>query len=290
MDLFKLQIFAEGGEGGNTGGETGSVAVTNNSKGVLSNVRYGKQADAVGETDTQPSETAPRDMSAEFDDLIKGEYKDAFTKKTQGIIDQRFKETKILEEYRNDVTPIIDALYTKYGVSDIAGLRDAIENDDSYWEQRAEAKGLTVDQFKTVSKLEAENAKFRRMQDQRVRERQAQEQYQKWIAEGEEVKKAYPQFDLATESQNPRFVDLLVKGINVQTAFEVIHMNDIKMMSAQARQKAVVNSVRANGLRPSENGVARQAGVQIKSDVHKLTKEDRREIARRRARGEHIEF
>jgi len=279
---LNIQLFAEGGESGAGGNENGNVA---DSKSLLSNVRYGKQAEEPRQQqETETTEKVP------FDELIKGEYKDDFTARTQDIIDKRFKETKVLEEYRNDVSPIIDLLYGKYGVSDLAGLKDALDSDDSYWEAQREAEGLTVDQYKTKLKLETENKQFRRMQEQQVRENQAQEQYRKWITEGEEVKKAYPRFDLASEAQNPRFVDLLVKGIDVQTAYEVIHMNDIKMMSAQARQKAVVNSVRANGLRPSENGVARQAGVVTKSDVAKLTKADRREIARRRARGEHIEF
>jgi len=289
VERLNLQLFAEGGSGG--GESVGRGTADSGTNGLLSNVRYGRQAEAVTPTSAGGDANAPvQDATRKFEELIKGEYKDAFNQRVQGIINERFKETKALQEFQNDVTPILDTLYTKYGASDVQGLRDAIDNDDSYWEASAEAEGLTVEQFKTKKKLEAENNQFRRMQAEQVREQQAREQYQQWIQDGERVKQAYPQFDLATERKNPQFVDLLKRGIDMQLAFEVIHLNDIKMMSRQARQKAVVNSVRANGLRPSENGVARQSGVITKSDVSKLTKADRAEIARRRERGEHIEF
>jgi len=37
----------------------------------------------------------------EFDELIKGRYKDAYTKRTQNMINRRFKETKELESFRD---------------------------------------------------------------------------------------------------------------------------------------------------------------------------------------------
>lgn len=285
MEKFiDLQLFAEGGAVP-TGESTAQSAADSNE--MLANVRYGKQAEP---SPAQQTGDATEDRSARFEELIKGDYKEAFQKKTQGIIDKRFAETKALESYRDNVSPIVDLLYQKYGVSDLQALNEAINNDSSYWEAAAEAEGLTVEQYKTKRRLEAENSQLRKAQEQQVRERQVAEQYQQWIAQGEEVKKAYPQFDLESEAKNPKFVDLLVRGIDVQTAFEVIHMNDIKMMSANARQKAVVNSVRANGLRPSENGAQNPRGVVTKTNVGELSKKDRAEIIRRVQRGEHIEF
>ena len=210
---LNLQLFAEGGEGGAGDANSGTVA---ESKGVLSQVRYGKTADQT------PDQQESKDARARFEELIKGEYKDAFTQRTQDIIDKRFKETKVLESYRDDVSPIIDTLYRKYGVSDIQGLKDAIDNDDSYWEAEAEQEGLTVEQYKNKRKLEAENNQFRRQQEQQVRENQARQQYRQWVAEGEEVKKMYPQFDLATECQNKDFVDLLEINIQMQPEMQFL--------------------------------------------------------------------
>lgn len=298
IDFFDLQLFA--GEGGAAGTGDGSgngsnTASAAGSQGLLRNVRYGKQSvpDSGNrniQTETADNSAMPNDNSAKFDELIKGEYKDAFTKKTQGIIDKRFAETKTLERYRDDVSPIIDLLYQKYGVSDLSGLTEAINDDASYWESAAEAEGLTVEQYKTKQRLERENRQLRALQEQQVREHQRQEQYQRWIAEGDRLKQQYPQFDLRAERKNPQFVDLLTRGIDVKTAFEVIHMDDIKMMSRQAGQRATMKSVQANGARPRENGVAAQSGVVTKRSARDLTKADREEIIRRVQRGEHIEF
>ena len=52
----------------------------------------------------------------------------------------------------------------------------------------------------------------------------------------------------------------------------------------------VTDNVRARGARPAENGVSSGSGFLVKSDVSKLTKKDRAEIARRAAHGEKIVF
>ncbi len=51
----------------------------------------------------------------EFESLIGGKFKEQFTKKVQGIIDKRFKETKELEAYKEKVSPIINELNEKNG-------------------------------------------------------------------------------------------------------------------------------------------------------------------------------
>jgi hypothetical protein len=52
-----------------------------------------------------------------------------------------------------------------------------------------------------------------------------------------------------------------------------------------------VNDIRARGLRPDEGGLnAQQAAAQSHTDVSKLTREQRNEMARRALRGERITF
>lgn len=53
--------------------------------------------DTAENKDESQSENAGQDNCSQFEDLIKGPFKDAFTKKVQSIIDKRFKEQKIAE-------------------------------------------------------------------------------------------------------------------------------------------------------------------------------------------------
>ena len=77
-------------------------------------------------------------------------------------------------------------------------------------------------------------------------------------------------------------------------AFRVMHLDELMANNAAqvARQTeaAVAANVRANGSRPVENGTRQQSSFTVKSDVSKLTKADRAEIARRVQRGEKISF
>lgn len=285
--IFNLQLFSEG-SGGSAGG-TGAAAEGNrNSAGagnLTGNAATGQQ---VRTTDGQNT-VDPKERETKFRELIRGEYKDLYTKETQNIIDRRFRETKQLEQYRNDVTPLIDMLNSRYGTTDIAGLMKAVQSDSAIWEAMADSQGLTVEQFMTKQRLEAENANFRRMMEDQQRQQKARATYQQWLSDAEEVKQVYPGFDLAAESANPEFVALLQRGIPVKLAYEVLHMEDIKAGAATAAQQAVAASVRANGMRPSENGASAQSGIVTgKVNPADMTKEQRRELARRAARGEII--
>ena len=302
---FKLNLRLFEGEGGGSSapatapgsaeGNQNPTSIGRKSKGETSNVVYGKQtADGQVASATTPNaeQVSAVDREAEFNRLISEDYKDLFTKRTQDIINKRFKETKNLEKYQSDVSPILEAIANKYGVDskDLNALTKAIESDDVYWEELADAEGLTVEQYKFKQKLERENAQYKQMIAKQEYEQKAQSQYQQWLADAEGVKTSYPEFDLRTECGDARFVDLLAKGIDMKTAYEVIHMNDIKTNVAKQAKNTVVNTVRANGARPSENGTLSQSGIIVKNDVSQLSKADRAEIARRVARGEHIKF
>lgn len=284
----------------------GSSRRSGKSTGALSNVVYGKQdADTVNPategrtgstTDVSTSSDTLEAKRAAFEELISGEYKDMFTERTQGIIDRRFKETKNLEAQLKGQQPVIDMLMSKYKITDgdIGKLTQAIDKDDTYWEEAAEEAGLTVEQYKTVQKLQRENEAFRKAQMQAIGQQQANAQIGEWVRQGEAVKAIYPDFDIKSELRNPEFAKMLKNGIAMQTAYEVIHMNELLTGAARvAAQKAEQNTVaklKSKAARPSENGTSSSSSAVIKNDVSKLTKADRMEIARRAARGEIIKF
>lgn len=296
---INLQLFAEGGDGG-TGSEgasgvsVGVPSQQSKGDGSLTNVQYGIQNNA--QVPDVRSNNDGVDRNAEFEKLIKGEYKDLYDARVQDTVQKRLRNSKEITDKYNALAPTLETLSRKYGVdvNDIAALNKAIEEDDAYYEDEALEKGVTVEQLKSIKKMERENAELKRqMREQSVKDN-ADKIYASWMNQAESLKGIYPSFDLNAELQNPMFSDLIRNNVDVRTAYEVIHKDEIipAAMQFTARQveQKLTNKIMAGGSRPLENGVSGQASVITKSDVSQLSKADRDEIARRVARGEKIRF
>ena len=296
-----LQLFAEGGDGG-TGAEgttgvteTAAVSQTRKATNPLANVKYGKQEEAAPPPE-EPKQTATPDRNAEFEKLIKGEYKDLYDARMQNAIRGRLKATEDTVNRFNALTPTLELLAEKYGVdaNDVEALNKAIEEDESFFQDEALEKGMTVQQLKEFRKMQRENADLKRqMSDQQTKER-AERLYASWVDQGEKTKTVYPSFDLKAEMENPRFVDLLRNNIDVRTAYEVLHKDEIipaaMQFTAKTVEQKLTNKIIAGGQRPTENGMNSQGAAVVKSDVSQLSKADRQEIIRRVQRGERIRF
>ena len=301
--LLNLQLFAEGagGDGGTgaegTTGATVTAAVSQNkgAKNPLANVKYGIQAE---EASPSPEVNIPttEDRNAKFEELIKGEYKDLYDARVQDTIQKRLKSSKETVDKYNALSPTLEMLAKKYGVdsSNIEALNKAIEEDDSYYEEEALEKGMTVQQLKEIKKMERENAALREQMEAQNRKDSAAQQYATWMRQAEEANKLYPNLNFEAEAQNPQFRQLLLSGIDVGSAYLVCHKDEIIPAAMQYTAKTVeqklTNKVIANGARPSENGNSSQSASVSKSDVSTLTKADRAEIARKVANGERISF
>ena len=294
-----LQLFAEGGDGG-TGTEGATAenampATSKTAKNPLADVKYGIQD--VPAAEVQPENTDEGvDLDAEFEELIKGKYKEQYNKRTQDTIQKRLKSSKEMVDKYNELSPTLDMLAKKYGVdaNDINALNKAIVEDDSYYEQEALEKNMSVEQLKAIRKMERENADLRKqLQEQSIKEN-ADKLYASWLNQAESLKTVYPTFDLDTEIKNSKFVDLLKSNIDVRTAYEVLHKDEIipaaMKFTAQNVEQKLTNKIIANGARPTENGINSQSSVTVKSNVSQLSKADREEINRRVARGEKIRF
>lgn len=301
--LLDLQLFAEGAGGGDggTGAEgakgvtaTAAVSQTKGVKNPLADVKYGIQEGAAPVAEVNPTPT--EDRNAKFEELIKGEYKDLYDARVQDTVQKRLKSSKETVDKYNELTPTIEILAKKYGVdaSDIKALNAAIEEDDSYFEEEALEKGITVQQLKEIRKVERENAELRKQMDEKNRKDNAAQQYAEWMRQAEDAKKLYPNLDFEAEAQNPQFRQLLMSGIDVGTAYLVVHKDEVIPAAMQYTAKTVeqklTNKVIANGARPAENGTSSQSATVVKSDVSQLSKADRAEIIRRVQRGEKIRF
>ena len=299
---LNLQLFAEGtGGDGGTGasGATGATetAAGSQTKGVknpLADVKYGIQEDTPPAAKVE--QTATEDRNAKFDALIKGEFKDLYDAKVQDTIQKRLKGQKETVDRYNALTPTLEILAKKYGVdaTDVEALNKAIEEDDSYFEEEALEKGITVEQLKEIRKMERENSELKRQMAERQRKENADRIYSQWMDQAEKAKAVYPSFDLRTELQNPQFLNLLNSNVDVRTAYEVLHKDEIipaaMHFTAKTVEQKLTNKIIANGARPAENGNSSQGATVVKSDVSQLSKADRAEIIRRVQRGEKIRF
>lgn len=307
MFRMNLCLFGEGAAAGaSAGGEAGASATGSNAGFAAQKpekVVYGIQDEDPSATqvteettkdDTQQTKSDPVDKGKTFEDMIKGDYKEQFDARVKQILDRRFKDHGELEKFKSDSQEILDLMYAKYGVKDLQSLQKAVQEDDSYFEEAAEAENLSVDQYKYKLRLERENAQKDAALKEIERRESANRAYAEWQRQADDLKTRYPGFSLETEANNPKFVQLLRSGIDVKTAYETVHHDEIlsgaMMQTAQAVRKNVTDGIKARGLRPSENGINAQAGVIVKNDVSKLTPQDRAEIARRARMGETIKF
>ena len=289
--MTETEIIVTGGEAAPDAGEHEAEVV------------YGVQPDAAEsgqpEAGAEPEEAegTKRDKKAEWRKLIEGDYKEEFQNHTQGIINKRFREMKGLQEQNAALGELAVKLGDRYGVDprDLKGLAAAIDGDKGFLRDQADKAGLTVDQYRASQEMRRENEYYRQMREQQERERRTQEAWAQVEAQAEEVKKVYPNFDLNAEMDNQQFVELLKSGIPVEKAYQVAHYDEIvggALRYAVNETKAqVANNIRARSMRPMEGAAsAAAAPVTVKSDVHKLTKEDREEIARQVMRGKTITF
>ena len=306
IPMLSLQVFADGGaaaggagDGGTAQGQgvkAGAASQQTGAKGnPLAAVKYGIQQEESAPAAEVQSTTEP-DPNAEFEKLIKGQYKAQYDAKVQDTLQKRLKNTKETVEKFTALQPTIEILARKYGVDagDIEALNKAIEDDDSYFEQEAMEKGMSVKQLKEFRTIERENADLRQQMQERQKQESANRLYSQWIQQAEETKKVYPGFDLNSEMENDKFRELLQSNVNVRTAYEVLHMNEIipaaMQFSAKTVESNLAKKIASGASRPAENGMNSGSAAVVKSDVSQLSKADRQEIIRRVQRGEKIRF
>lgn len=323
--MFKvdLQLFNDGGA---TGGAEGSAATaTENApktdvkpsgssrrskSGEFENVVFGKQEGTTAEettsldTEGNPTGAGKTDVSTTSDtlearrkaynDLINGEYKDIDQERFQQVFDRRFKQVKGIEAELAAQKPIIDKLMSRYSVNDVAQLDKALSEDTEYWERVAEEKGMTVEQYHAMQKLERENEELRAIRQRQIGQQQFQQQIDTWYKEADRVKELYPSFDFKKEAQNPEFLSLLRHGNSVEHAYKVLHFDELTQnaarVAAQTADAQAQARIKQKASRPSENGTSSQSAAIVRSDVSSLTRKERAEIARRVQRGEKIVF
>lgn len=274
MDLF---IFDGGaGEGGAEGGAAdaaGQVAAD----------------DAVGNENTPTEESAAEDLDAEFDELIRGKYKDQYAKRFKAGYERRSRGLHQAKSTLDRMSPVMDRVLARYGAKDLEDLNSKLDNDEDFIRAKAAEKGMSEDAYREYLGMEERVRASERADADRLRN----EQLEKWWREGEEVKAVYPEFDLAAEMQgNDEFFDLINHGVPMMHAYRTIHFDDLVVgATAQARREGAsqaVEHIRSNKKRPSENGAGKGSPGKTKFDIGSLTSAQMDELERRAAHGERI--
>lgn len=271
--FFDLQLFGDASDSGDSG-----------------SVDAGQEFSGASDTD----------FDGEFADLIKGKYKDAFARKTQSIINRRFKETKELEEYRDKTEGVLSLLRERYGIEagDFDGLMARLQDDGERESSDApvlqEPTASDTEAYDTVRTAESAAEKVRSQIGYDKHFEKAVRQYGKWQEEAEGLKEIYPDFDLKKESSNPQFTSLLMGGADLKLAYESVHHDEILSgaMEYTARQvsEAMSRSFQARGNRPFENGLGAKSAINPSKDVNSLTDNDISEILKQVAKGKIIRF
>lgn len=259
---MNLRLFDEGGsEGGGAATTSGAAATTGAAAG----------GEGGGE----------RDFEAEFAEMIQGEYKGAYEKQMQAAMQQQRQSGKKTATRLQEAESLLALVGERYGQdgTDLAALRTALEGDKKYLEAEALEKGMTVEQLAEFKRMERENKAFQRQMEE-ARDRQLFEQkLMGWNQEAEALQQIYPEFELLQEFENPQFVRMLDNGVDMKTAYQAVHFDDLMsgalQHTAAQTEKKVVDSIKARGTRPEENGTRGSGGAREKLDVSKLTKEQR---------------
>lgn len=184
----------------------------------------------------------------DFERLISGEYKDLFTQRVSGIINRRFADDRRASE-------------------ELARVRAEAEKGEQ-------------------SRLTSESAQRLRRSLRATDEAEAV--YAAWLGEAEQLKTAYPDFELRAAVSDPAVCRLLKAGVALKTAYEAVNLDAVrKSIEAQAARTAearALDSVRLQGARPSENGASPGSAV-LAGGVKSLTRTERAELARKAMRG-----
>jgi hypothetical protein len=223
-----------------------------------------------------------------------------YNKAMQETVKSRLKGSKQAQEQLDALKPMLELLSGVYGVAptDTAGLVEAVQKDDHYYEQKAMEMGTSVEIARRVDTLEREKAQ-REAQDQQTIE---QQKFRSHIIsleqQGEALKQKYPSFDLRAELQNDKFARLTSPGVglSVEDAYYTVHRAEIQAAQAKAVQQQtaqqISNSIQAGKSRPAENGSGSQAATTVKMNYRDMSPQQREALRQRirnaAARGEKI--
>ena len=331
---LNLQLFAEGagasGEGGGEGASTGDNATAAAEQRLrelgVPEAKIRKSASKVAsKMPTTPAQTAevgqkeetnvesaatqekPTTEDTKGDTPPRMSWEEImndpeYNKQMQAVVRSRLKSEKSAEEALGKMTPAIEVLARKYGLDtanmDYDALAKKINDDDSYYEDKALEMGVSVETAKRVDQMERDAERQKAQEQRTLQEQKIQQHFAKLEQQAEAMKKVFPNFDLRRELQNPSFARMTSPnvGISVEDAYYAVHRNEIQtaamQVTAQKTAEKISNAIASGSRRPNESGTSSQAPSVSTFDYAKASPEQReafkKDLRARMARGEKV--
>lgn len=303
-----LQLFAgegAGGEGGGEGAATGETGAVDPGQQRL--LELGVPADKIrnrakkavpkAEAVSQPKteEQQPEQVAAAKEDPTEETKQDApkrmtweeimadpeYNRQMQMTVQSRLKSAKGAEESLAKLTPAIEVLARRYNLDpvnpDMVALAKAIEDDNSFYEDKALAMGGSVEEAKRADIDERAAAR----QQRSLREQKIYDHYNGLRKQAEQMKKIFPNFDLETELKNPAFFRMTApdSGLTVEQVYYAVHHKELQgaamQMAAQKTADQISRAIQSGSKRPDEAGTSAQAPSVTTFDYRAKSKEER---------------
>lgn len=245
------------------------------------------------QTEQTENTESTEDLDAEFDEIVKGKYKDVYKKRTSSFVSDRLHralnerdELKIRAEKSDKILSLLAGKYGKSGTDNLDELFETVKGDEDIWRQRAMDSGRSVtelqhdyDRNEQQHQLENELESLRQYKAQT----EMTQRFDGLIAKTQEI---YPSFDPSVEFDNPKFTAALdfiaaqreaenkAKGVNNEVydltyAYELAHADELRSntikRTVDATKRAVAHNIQANRSRPTENAAKHTTATKAKS-------------------------
>lgn len=246
---------------------------------------------------------AAEQIEAEWNEVKKGKYAEQYGRDVQAAVNDRFKNqrdaTELYQQAQaklDGMQPMLDALMHKAGVNNLEDLQKAVLDDDSLYEEEAEAHGMTVEAYKSFKKLEEQAQQAQAREAELDLQNRIRNHYMNLQQQAEKMRGTFPDFDLNKELEDPNFRRLTGpdSGLTVEQAYYALHHAELApqamMAGIRKAQNQISQSIQANAQRPVEGAMQNTAAANIGIDPRRMTKEEREEIKRQVRLGKKIVF
>ena len=251
---------------------------------------YGKNVKQGGPKRQQAAEApAPEAETIEqrWEKQKKGEFAELYGRDVQAAVQERFKNQADTAQQLKALEPMLQVLRERAGVGTNEELTKYIMDDDSLYEDAANAAGMTIPAYKEFMQIKAERDEAVQQQQRSIQDQMLSQHYAKLTQQAEEFKKQLPSFDLNQELQNnPKFFQLTSPevGLDVQTAFFALHKDEMMpqaMAAGMERAKQQMSqTIQAQRQRPVEGAMKARGGAaaDFSIDPRNLSPQERRKV------------
>ena len=246
------------------------------------------QAMPRGQQTPQPQpeqQPAEKGIEEEWNELKKGKFRDLYGADVKNAITERFKNQTDANAQLEQMKPMLDVLMKKAGVQTVEELSNYVLDDDSLYEEDAEAHGMTVSAYKEFLRLQKENEEARARQEQFDRDQFMRQHLSKLATQADEMKTRFPDFNLDRELENDAFRRMVAPnvGMSVEQAYFAVHHDELMPQAIsygmqQARSR-ISRDLQANARRPVEGAMTGgQPADNVGIDPKKMSREEREQL------------